>query len=565
MRARRRLLVLSAAIGLSLLAPSAALSHEGSVKQSALDGPIAEAGEGEGSHNMEFIANLEFPEVVEDGFYRATDLDFHTYRVSGSGKVLPPNARGRQGARLRLRGHRAQRPARGRHHRPGEPRAGGALRLPDLAVRRLRLRAGRPGAGRLLARRGGQNQPEGSACHEDNGVTDPDERGTFLIDVTDPYDPQSVSFLPMRKGTHQVTVHPSGEYVYNSAAVVVTTEPGSIEVYDIGAEATPEEPVLVDEIELLTGLDSHDMTFNEDGTRLYSAALTHSFVIDTTDPTRQRDRRPHLRPGDQHPPRRPRGHVDTVYGEREFMFIGDELAGAVGTGSARAAASTSTTSPATRAVPGQGRRVLHPRGPRHRRPRHLHRPRPRHPGGRAADLDRLVQRRRPGARLLRVRGARPPGPVLRDLPVPRRQPHPGHHEVGHFRFPDSNLWSAKVPEVEDDGSFYIYGGDITRTLDVFRFDATAPRQPDGGSWLSEREALLEAPSTTRLLEPGSSDSWKQLLSVTSLAAAGSRRPSTRLDVPAAQRGSGTSPQLMRSPARTPCSVSQPSDTSSAAR
>ena len=522
MRAHRRLLVLSAAIVLSLLAPSAALSHEGSVKQSALNGPIAEAEMGEGSENMEFIANLEFPEIVEDGFYRATDLDFHTYRVNRSGKVLPPSARGGQQRDFAFVGTALN----GLHVVDITDREN-----PEL-VARYDCRISQSDVfvfeqdDRVLVAYSldavAQNQLEGSDCHADNDVTNPDERGTFLIDVTDPYDPQSVSFLPMRKGTHQVTVHPSGEYVYNSAAVVVTDRWGSIEVYDIGDQATLEDPELVDEIELLTGLDSHDGTFNEDGTRFYSAALTHSFVIDTSDP------RNNEIIGRVYDPAINIHHdahavtVDTVYGEREFMFIGDELAGAVGTGT----------------CPGGGVHVYDVTGDLEQLPVKVGaffipevrvEPDPdasplAQPTCTAHVLDiqddeQLISIAwyNAGVRVLDYSGLAELGPQGLSFgisPFLGGSLTPGIIEVGHYRFPDSNLWSAKVPEVEDDGSFYIYGGDITRTLDVFHFDATAPRQPDGGEWLTAREELLQAPSSTaRLLEPGGSDGWKQLLSV----------------------------------------------------
>ncbi len=524
MRARRRLLVLTAAIGLSLLAPSAALSHEGSVKQSALEGPIAEADEGEHSENMELIANLQFPEEVGGGFYRATDLDFHTYRVSGgeSPKVLPPSARGGKERDFAFVGT-----------------ALNGLHVVDITdrenprhVTHYDCRISQSDvfvfeqADRVLAAYSldtvAQNQPEGSACHEELGVTDSSERGTFLIDITDPYDPHAVSFLPMAKGTHQVTVHPSGEYVYNSAAVVVTTEPGYIEVYDIGDQATPEEPELVDEIELHTGLDSHDGTFNEDGTRFYSAALTHSFVIDTSDP---RDNEIVGRIYDPAINIHHDAHavtVDTVYGEREFMLIGDELAGAIGTG----------------VCPGGGVHVYDITGDLEQAPAKVGAffiPEVRvEPDPDASPLDQptctahvldiqedeqliSIAWYNAGVRVLDYSGLAelgPQGVSFGIAPFLGGSLTPGIVEVGHYRLPDSNLWSAKVPEVEDDGSFYIYGGDITRTLDVFRFDATAPRQPDGGSWLNESEALAQAPSsTTRLLEPGGSDGWKQLLSV----------------------------------------------------
>jgi hypothetical protein len=514
MRFRSRAAVTSVALVAPLLLPGVVSAHEGSVKQSALDGPIAEADEGIGSENMEFIANLQFPETVEGGFYRATDLDFHTYRTNARGKVLPPSAKGGQERDFAFVGT-----------------ALNGLQVVDITDRENPQHVATydcrisqsdvfvfEQGDRVLAAYSldavAQNQPEGSDCHEDNGITDSGERGTFLIDVTNPYEPESVSFLPMAKGTHQVTVHPSGDYVYNSAAVVVTTEPGYIEVYDIGAETTPEEPVLVDEIQLLTGLDSHDMTFNEDGSRLYSAALTHSFVIDTSDPTdneivgRIYDPAVNIH-HDAHAV-----SVDTVYGEREFMFIGDELAGAIGTGT----------------CPGGGVHVYDITGDLEQFPVKVGAffiPEVRATGGldtctaHVLDIqedEQLISIAwyNAGVRILDYSGLADLGPQGLSFgvsPFLGGSLTPGITEVGHFRFPDSNLWSAKVPEVEEDGSFYIYGGDIDRSLDVFRFDATAERQEDGGEWLSPLAALDRAPNGTALLEDGASDGWKQMLSV----------------------------------------------------
>lgn len=515
MRSRRRLLVLAATVGLSLLAPGTALSHDDGAKQPAADGAVAAAEEGEGSQNMELLANLEFPQVVEGGSYRATDLDFHTYRVTRSGKVLPPEARGGEERDFAFVGT-----------------ALNGLHVVDITdrddpelVARYDCRISQADVfvfeqgDRVLAAYSldavAQNQPEGSDCHEDNGVTDGGQRGTFLVDITDPYDPQSVSFLPMAKGTHQVTVHPGGEYVYNSAAVVVTTEPGYIEVYDVGDQATPEEPELVDEIQLLTGLDSHDMTFNEDGSRLYSAALTHSFVIDTSNPRENEIVSRILDPSinihhDAHAVT-----VDTAYGEREFMLVGDELAGAVGTGT----------------CPGGGVHVFDITGELEQAPVKVGAffiPEVRATGGldtctaHVLDIHRdeqviSIAWYNAGVRVLDYSGLAELGPQGASFgisPFLGGSLTPGITEIGHFRLPDSNLWSAKVPEIEDDGSFFVYGGDINRTLDVFRFDGTAPRQADGGSWLNESQALQQAPSSaTTTLEPGGSDGWKQLLSV----------------------------------------------------
>lgn len=513
--------VVAGAVALALGVPGAALADGRAAVSPDLEGgavaaTIAPAEEGRGSDNLSFVTNLQFPEVVEGGSFKATDLDFHSYPVHGGDdgaarRGLPPQAADRLPA-----------PARAR---AGQGFGGGddvtvatrdfafvgtalnGLHVVDITdrespqlVARYDCRISQSDVfvfeqgDRVLAAYTldavSQNQPvEDSTCHADNGLVGDDTRGTFLIDITDPYDPRSVSFLPMRKGTHQVTVHPSGDYVYNSAAVLVTTELGTIEVWDVGAEATPEDPVLVDELQLLTGLDSHDMTFNEDGTRLYSAALTHSLIIDTTDPTDNAVVGRIVDPAinihhDAHAVT-----VDTPIGERDYLFIGDELAGAVGTG----------------VCPGGGIHVFDITGGLERLPVKVGAffiPEVRVSPGlevcTAHVLDVQPDQQlisiawyNAGVRILDYSGLGDLGPAGLSVGLDPQMGSltPGIQEVGHFQFPDSDLWSAKVPEVEPDGSFYIYGGDIARTLDVFRYDATVEAQPDGGSWVDPRQAL----------------------------------------------------------------------------
>ena len=47
--------------------------------------------------------------------------------------------------------------------------------------------------------------------------------GTFIADITDPLAPATVSFVPVEQGSHNQTVHPSGNYLYNSNADLITS------------------------------------------------------------------------------------------------------------------------------------------------------------------------------------------------------------------------------------------------------------------------------------------------------------------------------------------------------
>ena len=108
--------------------------------------------------------------------------------------------------------------------------------------------------------------------------------GTYIVDITDPAKPVTVSFVGVPKGSHNQTVHPSGDYLYNSNSQLYTTALNAgIEVYDIRDLAKP-RLVAVLPLPPFPGLgsESHDITFNDQGTRAYSAALSHTAIIDTT-------------------------------------------------------------------------------------------------------------------------------------------------------------------------------------------------------------------------------------------------------------------------------------------
>jgi hypothetical protein len=63
----------------------------------------------------------------------------------------------------------------------------------------------------------------------------------------------------------------------------------------------------------------------------------------------------------------------------------------------------------------------------------------------------------------------------------------GMREIGYYTMPDADTWSAKTNRIEPDGSFYLYGNDVGRGLDVYRFDAKAPQSGAGGMWLTPDE------------------------------------------------------------------------------
>ncbi|MGH2698768.1 MAG: hypothetical protein ACRDJL_06165, partial [Actinomycetota bacterium] len=111
--------------------------------------------------------------------------------------------------------------------------------------------------------------------------------GTFIADITNPLSPKTVSFVEVAKGSHNQTVHPSGRFLYNSNSDLITSVLGkpAIEVFDVTDFRNPK---LAAELALPIrpglGTESHDITFNDSGSRAYSAALSQQVIIDTSKP-----------------------------------------------------------------------------------------------------------------------------------------------------------------------------------------------------------------------------------------------------------------------------------------
>ena len=157
----------------------------------------------------------------------------------------------------------------------------------------------------------------------------------------------------MPQGSHNMTLHPSGDYLYNSNSDLygADTTP-NVTIYDV---RKPMAPKKVQEYEIpftpgSLGSESHDITFNKSGTRAYVAALSQTLILDTTDPRKPRAHQQDRRPGDQRrPPVRP------VPRERARTAPGASCSSSPTSAPARrrarsapAAACTSTTSPAPR-------------------------------------------------------------------------------------------------------------------------------------------------------------------------------------------------------------------------
>jgi hypothetical protein len=74
-------------------------------------------------------------------------------------------------------------------------------------------------------------------------------------------------------------------------------------------------------------------------------------------------------------------------------------------------------------------------------------------------------------------------------------------QLGFYRLEDADTWSAKTTPITRGEPFYLYGNDINRGLDIYRFDWDAEESASKGQWLTPAQELER---TTRL-SAGSTD------------------------------------------------------------
>jgi hypothetical protein len=309
--------------------------------------------------------------------------------------------------------------------------------------------------------------------------------GTFIADITDPLNPVTVSFVHVEQGSHNQTVHPSGNFLYNSNSDLITSYEPAIEVFDISDFAAPRK---VTELALPLrpglGTESHDITFNEAGDRAYSAALSQGVIIDTSDPAAPSIVTSFLDPAiNVWHQSDPFTLTDASGQQRDFLIVEDEVAGATGTGQ----------------CPNGGVHVYDITGDNELNPVKVGywnideiRPTtdPTHSctahvfdihedaqvmtiayyngGVRVVDLSGLAG--------ISLGGAQLAGQGMR--------------EIGFYRFANANSWSAKTPSIDANGDFYLYGNDIERGLDVYRFDGQAAESASDGRWLKPAQVPL---------------------------------------------------------------------------
>lgn len=311
-------------------------------------------------------------------------------------------------------------------------------------------------------------------------------QGTFIVDVTNPRRPRTVSFIEVPQGSHNQTVHPSGKYLYNSNSDLITNSqsPG-IEIIDI---RDPDKPVKVGELALSArpglGTESHDITFNRSGSRAYSAALSHGVIIDTTRPAEPKiissfdDEA--INVWHQSDPVRLRGADGTV---KDFLIAEDEFAGAAG----------------GPVCPSGGVHVYDITGDKEKAPEkvgywNIQEAGPtQDPAGTCtAHVFDIAE----SAGLMTM--AFYNGGV-RIIDLSGLMTGDGLNAIAAYRTDNADSWSFKSPWLRREGVSYVYGNDMSRGLDIYRFDGAKRETDNPGTWV---------PAPAIAVDPGSSRSLK---------------------------------------------------------
>lgn len=339
----------------------------------------------------------------------------------------------------------------------------------------------------------------GGECYKKLGIPR-GTNGTFIADVTNPANPRAVGFIPIILGSHNMTVHPGGRFLYNSDSEFPGR--GQVEVWNIINPAKPVRSVVADLLPVPGAVNdapssSHDITFNASGTRAYAAALRYTVVLDTTAPGDPKAISWIVDPAITLHHQSDPVTFQTPAGPITYLVITDELGGG-----------------ATNQCPGGGLHVYNITGPLELAPvkvgaffapfvgesparactSHVLRMHPNEGimtigwyglGSRVIDISGLI-----GSGLIGLSA----GPDERTGTV-----GPAMREVGFLRFANSDTWTAKTNRIARDGSFYLYANDHERGFEVMRF--TPPPAglldggPDGidpGRWLSPAETMAEA-------------------------------------------------------------------------
>ena len=106
--------------------------------------------------------------------------------------------------------------------------------------------------------------------------------GFMTVDISNIKKPKAIGFAEIAGGSHNVTAHPKKPYVYNSDSDVAPNPQRSARI-EIWSIKNPAKPELVNTV-MSVPHSPHDISFNKDGTRAVTAAVSHIDIWNTEDP-----------------------------------------------------------------------------------------------------------------------------------------------------------------------------------------------------------------------------------------------------------------------------------------
>ena len=322
------------------------------------------------------------------------------------------------------------------------------------------------------------------------------KNGTFIADVTDPLAPKTVSFVEVTKGSHNMTVHPSGKFLYNSNSDLITSPVLSsgvaIEIFDITDFAKPVNVAnLALPIRPGLGTESHDLTFNKSGARAYSAALSQGVIINTENPAKPSIVSSFMDPAiNVWHQADPFTLTDASGKKRDFLIAEDEYAGAAGGPH----------------CPSGGVHVYEITGDLEKNPSKVGYwnlgdvgPTPQATGRCTAHVFDIHEDEaimtiafyNGGVRVVDISGLT--GYSLGGTQI---TPGAGMKELAFYKFSNSDTWAAKTPHIQGNGDFFLYGNDQARGMDIYKFDAGKKESKNKGEWMSASEAAIALPKAS---------------------------------------------------------------------
>jgi hypothetical protein len=311
------------------------------------------------------------------------------------------------------------------------------------------------------------------------------KNGTFIADISNPLNPRTVAFIEIPQGSHNMTVHPSGNFLYNSNSDLMTSFQPAIEIFDI---SNPVAPFKAGELALPTrpglGTESHDITFSDDGKRAYSAALSQGVVIDTRNPGSPSVISSFVDPAiNVWHQMDPITITDAAGREREFLIAEDEWLGAAAGGQ----------------CPNGGVHVYESTGAKEKNPEKVGywnidslRPTDQAPLDRCTAHVLDVHEDEKIMTLSFYNG----GVWVVDLAGltgvslgGRQVAGDGMKAIGHFQIEGMESWASKTPRIDPEtGDFYLYSNDIERGLDIFKFTGAAKPSEKAGTFMAPAQA-----------------------------------------------------------------------------